>query len=91
MTMNELIASLAQETSLAKTQVRSVLDALSAQVGASIKAGGDVRIAGFGVFEGRRNEERDGRNPQTGAKIRIPASTSVKFRPASELKEAVKG
>jgi DNA-binding protein HU-beta len=91
MTMNDLIAALAQETGLGKTQVRSVLDALAGQVGASLKVGDDVRIAGFGAFQPKRNEARQGRNPRTGEKIKIPASTAVKFRPSTELKNAVKG
>jgi len=91
MTMNDLIAALAQETGLGKTQVRSVLDALAGQVGASLKVGDDVRIAGFGAFQPKRNEARDGRNPRTGEKIKIPASTVVRFKPSTELKNAVKG
>jgi DNA-binding protein HU-beta len=89
MTMNDLIASLAAETGLAKTQVRSVIDAFATQVEASIKIGDDVRVSGFGVFEGKRNEARDGRNPRTGEKIKIPASTAVRFRPSKELKDKV--
>jgi DNA-binding protein HU-beta len=91
MTMNDLIASLAAETGLAKTQVRSVIDAFATQVEASIKIGDDVRVSGFGVFEGKRNEARDGRNPRTGEKIKIAASNVAKFRASKELKDELNG
>jgi DNA-binding protein HU-beta len=88
--MNDLITVLSQETGLARTQVRSVIDGLGATVGSSLKAGDEVRISGFGVFVAKRNEAREGRNPRTGEKIKIAASKTVRFRPSAELKNALK-
>jgi len=91
MTMNDLIASLAAETNLNKTQVRSVLDALTQQIGASLKINDDVRVTGLGVFEAKKSPARDGRNPRTGEKIKIAASNQVKFRASKELKDELNG
>jgi len=87
MTMNDLIASLAAETNLTRTQVRSVIDAFVQQVGASLKIKDDVRVTGLGVFESKHSGARDGRNPRTGEKIKIAASNQVKFRASKELKD----
>jgi nucleoid DNA-binding protein len=48
-----------------------------------------VGISGFGTFEAVRRETREGRNPQTGAKMQLAASTVVKFRPGKPLRDAV--
>ena len=49
----------------------------------------EVRLVGFGTFSVRKRKARTGRNPQTGDEIRIPASTTVGFKPGKNLKDAV--
>lgn len=70
----------------AEEVVEAVFDAMANE----IKGGGEVKIAGFGVFKIRHREARMARNPATGAQVHVPAKSVLKFRPAKELKEAVK-
>ncbi len=56
----------------------------------SLAKGDEVSVAGLGIFVTKARPARDGRNPRTGASIRIPASRTAKFRPAKALKDAVK-
>ena len=58
---------------------------------ASLKAGGDVRISNLGVFDTAARAAREGRNPATGATIKIAASKAVRFRVSKPLKDAVNG
>ena len=57
----------------------------------SLIAGGDVRISNLGVFDTAARAEREGRNPATGATIKIAASKAVRFRVSKPLKDAVNG
>ncbi|HET6418812.1 MAG TPA: HU family DNA-binding protein [Geobacteraceae bacterium] len=71
----------------ADVAVSSILDAITAALG----DGDKVTLVGFGTFSATERAARIGRNPQTGAELKIPASVAVKFSPGKELKEAVKG
>lgn len=65
---------------------------VSAFLGTAAEAlaeGDSVRISGFGTFVTSKRPAREGRNPQTGAKMKIAASTSVRFRPAKAVKDVV--
>ena len=88
----ELIASLAEQTGQAKDEVTATLDALMETVSATLaQEGGRVVLVGFGTFDTRKRAARPGRNPQTGAAIKIPAAKTAKFAAGARLKAAVNG
>lgn len=76
-----------EEYSLTQKQVEVALNALIGVVSASLVKGDKVQIAGFGTFEVSERSAREGRNPSTGEPMVIPASRSVKFKPAKSLKD----
>lgn len=73
-----------------KVAAEEAVDTVINSIIGSLREGQDVSIAGLGIFEVRRRPAREGRNPQTGEKIMIPAMNVAKFKPAKGLKEAVK-
>lgn len=89
-TKTELVASLAAATGQSQTAVSSVIDALFTTVSGAVAAGKKVSIPGWISFEQVATAARTGRNPQTGAEIRIPAGKRVKVTAGSKLKAAVK-
>jgi DNA-binding protein HU-beta len=86
----ELIASIAQETDLTRTDVLKVLDAFVGEVTRTLKRGDRVALVGFGTFGVSKRKARTGRNPQTGAAIKIPARRLPRFTPGKDLKGSVK-
>ncbi|AHI29509.1 HU family DNA-binding protein [Marinobacter similis] len=82
----ELAAAIADQTGLTRDKASEVITAFTDQVSAAAARGEDVTLIGFGTFNIRSREARDGRNPQTGASIRIPASKTVASRPARDLR-----
>jgi len=85
----QLVEVISKKTNSTKTDTTNWLDAWVEIVSHEMK-NGDVRIAGFGTFTSTRRSARNGVNPQTGHKIRIPARRVPKFRPAKELRNYVK-
>ena len=85
-----LIGSLVEKTELSKKDVASVLDAVIETVTEELKKGNKVTLTGFGTFKVSNRAAREGVNPQTKAKIMIPAMTVPKFTAGKTLKEAVK-
>lgn len=85
-----LVDAVANATGLSKKDVASVLESLTDQITESLKKGNKVTLTGFGVFKTSQRAAREGRNPQTGAAISIPAMTVPKFTAGKSLKEAVK-
>ncbi len=73
-----------------KKQAMAVVDAIFDTIVKTMSRGEEVAIPGFGTFKVAKRAAREGRNPKTGEKIHIPASTKPKFRAAKVLKEAVK-
>ncbi|MHB8362775.1 MAG: HU family DNA-binding protein [Patescibacteria group bacterium] len=90
MLRTELAEKMAASTGLTKRAANQALDAFVDAVTEALRKGDDVLITGFGKFEVRSRSEREGRNPQTGAKIRIAATKSPAFRAGKALKVAVK-
>jgi DNA-binding protein HU-beta len=86
----ELIADLAQETGLTRSNVLKVIDALLAEVTRTLKRGDRVAFVGFGTFGVSKRKARTGRNPQTGAAIKIAARRVPRFTPGKDLKAAIK-
>jgi len=90
MTKQALIDYVAKKTDLPKTQVKKAIDATLDGVTDALKKGGSITFTGFGTFKTYDRKARTGRNPQTGATIKIPAATVPKFKAGKALKAAVK-
>ena len=85
----ELIAKIAEESKLTKKAAEAALDAFVVSVEGALKKGEKVQLVGFGTFEVRERAARKGRNPQTKAEIKIPASKAPVFKAGKALKELV--
>ena len=81
----ELIAHLAGETGITKTQANAALDSFVGAVTKTLKKGDKVTMVGFGTFSVSKRAARIGRNPQTGAAIKIKAKKVAKFNAGKEL------
>ena len=90
MNKGDLVAKIAKETGVSKTQAEAVFNSLIGGITSSLKKGQKVTVVGFGTFSVAKRKARTGRNPQTGAPIRISARKVAKFAAGSELKKAVK-
>ncbi len=77
----DLIAAMAAESGLSKVDSKKALDAFLAATTKALKKGERVTLVGFGSFVVGKRGERTGRNPRTGATIKIKAKKVVKFRP----------
>ena len=86
----ELAAALADRTGLTRDTASEVNPAFPDPVSAAASRGEDVTLLGFGTFNIRSREARDGRNPQTGETIRIPASKTVAFNAGKALKDEIR-
>lgn len=89
MTKEELIAKAAQDAGVTKTDAANVLASILNSIEKALKKGNKVSLVGFGTFSVQKRAAREGRNPATGATIRIPAANVPKFKPGKKLKEAV--
>ena len=85
----ELIAKIAEESKLTKKAAETALEAFVTSVEGALKKGEKVQLVGFGTFEVRQRAARKGRNPQTKAEIKIPASKAPVFKAGKALKELV--
>lgn len=88
-TLKHLATDLAALHELPKKQSEAVLSDLIAHITKHIKRGAKVRIPGFGILLVKKTAARTGRNPATGATIKIPAKKKVAFRVSKDLKAAV--
>ncbi|MCS6873253.1 MAG: HU family DNA-binding protein [Pyrinomonadaceae bacterium] len=91
MTQTELVNEMAKKCGLKKAQVKDFLNALADLAKSEVKKTGEFILPGFGKFVKATRKAREGRNPSTGAVIKIPAKTVVKFRVSKAMKEAVAG
>ena len=89
MKKTEMIEALAKETGLTKADVERVFNGTFNLFKDELSKGHNVAVAGFGTFKVSKRAARTGRNPQTGATIKIAASKSVGFKAGSALKEVV--
>jgi len=89
MNKQELIDALAKKVGSTKSVAEDFLNALTEVVPATLKKGDSIRIANFGTWEVTKTAARTGRNPQTGAPIKIPASKRPKFTAGKGFKDAV--
>ncbi|MDY0302921.1 MAG: HU family DNA-binding protein [Candidatus Moranbacteria bacterium] len=86
----ELVDAVATKTDLSKKEVTAVIETLLDKITEEMRKGNKVTITGFGIFKTSKRAARQGRNPQTGATIKIAATTVPKFSAGKGLKEAVK-
>ena len=81
----QLIAKLADDAGITKTQANATIDSFVEAVTKTLKAGNKVTLVGFGTFSVSKRAARNGRNPQTGAVIKIKAKKVAKFKAGKEL------
>lgn len=91
MNRKQLIDALATKTGSTKTDAEKFIAAFIDVVTETLAAGDDISLVGFGTFEVRERAARTGRNPATGAELKIGASKSPAFKPGAPLKAAVNG
>jgi DNA-binding protein HU-beta len=85
----ELIEAIAERADVPKSQAQKHFDAFEGVVTNVLKSGDEVQITGFGKFYVREQKARDGRNPQTGEKMRISARKVPSFSAGNSLKESL--
>jgi DNA-binding protein HU-beta len=90
MTKAELVERMAKDAKITKRAAESALESFTLGVRDSLKKGKRVSLVGFGTFSVSRRAARNGRNPQTGAIIKIKASKVPKFKAGKILKDAVR-
>ncbi|MCC6308817.1 MAG: DNA-binding protein HRm [Bacteroidetes bacterium ADurb.BinA245] len=83
----DLIAKISEDTGITKQQANAALDSFTEAVTKTLKGGGKVTLVGFGTFMVSKRKARKGRNPQTGAEIKIKAKTVARFKAGKELSE----
>ena len=85
----ELVEFIAKEAGLTKADATRALEATFEVITKALKKGERVPVAGFGTFNVSKRKAREGRNPQTGAAVKIPARKAVTFKAGTALKEVV--
>ena len=89
MNKTELVAAIAKKTELSKKDAEKALKAFTEVVAEELKKGEKIQLVGFGTFEVSKRAARTGRNPQTGATMKIKASKTPKFKAGKALKDVV--
>ena len=87
MSKKDLIDAVAKDAELTKEKAGVAVDAVLEHIRSSLRKGEEVRIPDFGTFKVAQRKAREGRNPATGATIKIAASRVAKFSPSKGLKE----
>ena len=91
MNTSELIAKIAEEHSVSKTQAQAIVDSLLKSIMNAAANDEEISLAGFGKFKIKKTPEREGRNPTSGEKIKIAASRRLTYSPAKAVKERLNG
>lgn len=91
MRKSDLVKAVADELQQPESQVNRVVSSTFDSIMNALAKGDEVAITGFGTFRISERSAREGRNPQTGQKITIPARKSPSFKPGTQLKRAVGG
>ena len=86
----EVVAKMAKDAKISKAAAEKALKSLLDGVTASLKKGKKVSFVGFGTFITAKRKARTGRNPRTGATIKIAAARVPRFKPGKALKDAVR-
>lgn len=90
MNKTELVAAMADKAGISKKDADAALKAFQDVVAEELKKGEKIQLVGFGTFEVSERAAREGRNPQTGATMKIEASKSPKFKAGKALKDMIK-
>lgn len=85
----QLVSKIADEAKVSKATAEKAIATLTKAITQALRKGDSVTLVGFGTFSVSHRKAREGRNPQTGQKIRIPARKIPRFRPGKALKDAV--
>ncbi len=89
MNKSNLVDVMAEDAGISKAAAKKSLESFLENVQGALKKGDRVSLVGFGSWSVTRRAAREGRNPQTGKTIQIPAKNVVKFRPGSDLQKSV--
>ena len=89
MNKGELVDAVAKDAKISKAEAQAAVDSVVDNVTATLKQGNKVTLVGFGTFSTSDRSAREGRNPQTGKPIKIPAKKVAKFSPGKALKDAI--
>jgi DNA-binding protein HU-beta len=89
MNKGDLIEHIAKDAKISKTQATNALNSTLSSIERTLRRGGKVTLVGFGTFTVGKRKARTGRNPQTGASLKIPARKVARFAPGTDLKKAV--
>ncbi len=89
MNKGNLIDKVAKDCNMSKAAADQVLNSVLGAITGAVAAGDKVTLIGFGTFSVTERAAREGRNPRTGKKIKIPAKKIVKFKAGSKLADAV--
>ena len=90
MNKTQLVDAIAKKASITEVDAKKALDAFINVTGETLKAGDKIALIGFGSFAVAKKPGRTGRNPRTGASIKIAAKNVVKFKAGAELNALVK-
>ena len=90
MNKTELVAAIAAKTEVSKKDAENMLNAFVETVQGAVKADDKVQLVGFGTFESRTRAAREGKNPQTGEKIKIAACKVPVFKAGKAFKDMLK-
>jgi DNA-binding protein HU-beta len=91
MNKQELLDKVAELANITKADANRALDAILDVIKRAIAKGESVGLIGFGTFKSAKRKARTGKNPKTGATLKIPATTVPKFSAGAGLKDAAKG
>jgi DNA-binding protein HU-beta len=89
MNKGELVDAVAKDDKISKAEAQAAVDSVVNSVTKALKKGQKVTLVGFGTFGTTKRAAREGRNPQTGKPIKIPAKKVAKFTPGKALKDAI--
>ena len=89
MNKTELVAAIASKANISKKDAEASVKAFTEVVAEELKKGEEIQLVGFGTFEVSQRAARTGRNPQTGAEMKIPASKAPKFKAGKALKDSI--
>jgi DNA-binding protein HU-beta len=91
MNTSELVTKIAEANSVSKTQAQAIVESMLKVIMSAAANGEEISLPGFGKLKVKETPEREGRNPASGAKIKIAASRKLTYSPAKAMKELLNG
>ena len=89
MNKGDLVGAISEDAGISKGQAQSAVDSVLSNIEGALKSGDKVTLVGFGTFSVSHRDARQGRNPQTGASINIPARKVARFSAGKALNDAL--